>query len=257
MRVKDQLGRKLVFKVVPSRIVSLVPSQTELLVDLGLGDSIVGVTKFCVHPVTIKKNSSIVGGTKNVDFEKILLLQPDIIICNKEENSKEIVDACQNIAPTWVSDIYTLEDNKKMIKSLGLLLNKKFEATSLNSAIDKNFLEFKKFMRGRRSKKVAYLIWKKPYMIAGQNTFINNMLELNNYENFAPFNSRYPEVDLKILKNLDLILLSTEPYPFKNKNVEELKNALQTEVRLVDGEYFSWYGSRIIKAFNYFKELHK
>ena len=125
MQLTDQLGIQHTFDTQLIRIVSLVPSQTELLYDLGLEDNIVGITKFCVHPVHFKATKTIVGGTKNVKFDKIKALQPDIIICNKEENTKEIVEELSAICPVWVTDIYTIEDNLQMISDFGQLFNKR------------------------------------------------------------------------------------------------------------------------------------
>ena len=112
--MQDQLGTQHTFEKTPLRIVSLVPSQTELLYDLGLEDNIVGITKFCVHPFHFKATKTIVGGTKTIKFDKIKALQPDIIICNKEENTKEIVEELSQICPVWVTDILMIEDNLQM-----------------------------------------------------------------------------------------------------------------------------------------------
>lgn len=258
MQFKDQLGRTLILDSVPKRIVSLVPSQTELLVDLGLSSFIIGVTKFCVHPSSIKNTAQIVGGTKQVHFDKISALQPDIIICNKEENTKEIVETCAATTPVWVSDITTIKDNNDMILSLGDIFKVVDRAKDLVIEIKKAHEEFMLFMRDKSFKKVAYLIWKRPYMAAGQNTFIDTLLNCNKFNNIYDTikTSRYPEVTVASMAKADLILLSSEPYPFKEKDIIELKNELPVEVRLVDGEYFSWYGSRIKAAFSYFKELH-
>ena len=257
MLVRDQLNRIHDFQKRPKRIVSLVPSQTELLVDLGLKSSLVGITKFCVHPKSLRKEVTVVGGTKSVHYDKILGLKPDIIICNKEENTKDIVEECEKIAPVWVSDIFSIDDNLEMIIKLGEIFNVSKNASHIGANIDSEMQSFAKYMVDKPIKKVAYLIWKNPYMVAGSNTFVNSLLRLNNYENIlSEASSRYPEVDLSILKTADLVLLSSEPYPFKQSDVLELKKALQTEVLLVDGEYFSWYGSRLQNAFSYFKTLH-
>jgi ABC-type Fe3+-hydroxamate transport system substrate-binding protein len=257
MLVSDQLNRTLSIKKPPQRIVSLVPSQTELLVDMGLRSRLVGITKFCVHPERLRKEVEVVGGTKNVHFGKIESLRPDIIICNKEENSEEIVTQCSKIAPTWVSDIYTLDDSYEMIESLGRIFNRTEMASEIISKITCEKEAFSEFIKNKPSKKVAYLIWKNPFMAAGRNSFINALLEVNNYENILlEEDSRYPEISPSNLKKADLILLSSEPYPFKEADVKALKEELQTEVLLVDGEYFSWYGSRLQNAFNYFKTLH-
>jgi ABC-type Fe3+-hydroxamate transport system substrate-binding protein len=257
MTYKDQLGREIVLKATPKRIVSLVPSQTELLVHLGVENSIVGLTKFCVHPSNLRNDKVVVGGTKNIHIDKIASLQPDLIICNKEENTKDIVEACMLIAPVWISDIKTLADNNDMILSLGEILNNAINAAQIVKEIEKEASDFSIFISQKSPKKVAYCIWKNPYMVVGNDTFIDSLLELNKFRNiFSGAIGRYPEVSIDELKNAEIVLLSSEPYPFKDANVSELKNELLCEVRLVDGEYFSWYGSRMKHAFAYFRTLH-
>lgn len=257
----DQLGTVHHFENTPKRIVSLVPSQTELLYDLGLEENIVGITKFCVHPYHLMSTKKIVGGTKKVNFDKIRLLEPDIIICNKEENTKEIVEELQGICPVWVSDIYTIEDNFQMISDFGQVFNKRTEARKWNDKLAFALSDFKNFVKDVPVKKVAYFIWKKPYMVAGSQTYINKLLQLNHFENLFASRERYPEVELDALEqegNLDLILLSSEPYPFKAEDGHEIViHTNDAKVILVDGEMFSWYGSRLLKAFDYFKFLHK
>jgi ABC-type Fe3+-hydroxamate transport system substrate-binding protein len=260
MQFKDQMNRVFELNKTPKRIISLVPSQTELLVDLGLEDSIVGVTKFCVHPTHLRKDKTIVGGTKNIKIDKIKELNPDIILCNKEENTKEIVEACEQIAPTHVSDIFTLDDSIELIRQYGEILSCKTQARSIIEKLDNEIFEFKQFIKDTSEKKVAYFIWKNPWMVAGNNTFINHLLELNSFKNIYNNKERYPVIELQnIIKNgnPDLILLSSEPYPFKEEHINEIKkHSSQSKVILVDGEMFSWYGSRLLKAFNYFKKLH-
>lgn len=257
----DQLGNQHTFDTTPKRIISLVPSQTELLVDLGLEDSIVGITKFCVHPYHLKSTKKIIGGTKKVHFEKIRLLQPDIIIANKEENTLEIVTELSKICPVWVTDIITLEDNLKMIEDFGILFNKRTEAKKWMDKINFAHQDFLNFIRDKEVKKAAYFIWANPYMVAGNTTFINEMLQLNNFENI--YNSReqrYPEVSIENIRiegNPELVLLSSEPFPFTDEHVFELGRYTHHAITLfVDGEMFSWYGSRIVKAFDYFKKMH-
>ncbi len=255
MHVKDQLNRTLHFSETPQRIVSLVPSQTELLVDLGLKDQLVGVTKFCVHPQKLRKEVAVVGGTKNVHFDKIEALRPDIIICNKEENTQEIVEQCGAIAPVWVSDMVTFEDSLDMMMRLGALLGVTKAAEELSGKIVAAKKDFEVFMEGRPYKKVVYLIWKRPYMAAGKGTFIDTLLALNHFTNHIEI-QRYPELSIDDMSGADLILLSSEPYPFKEKDAQELQEKTNATVHLVDGEYFSWYGSRLKDAFAYFKSLH-
>ena len=257
MEFVDQLNRTVTFTHTPSRIISLVPSQTELLVALGLRKNIVGVTKFCVHPKDLRKEKTIVGGTKQVDFEKIKSLKPDIIICNKEENSEEIVLQLENVAPVWVSDITTISESIEVILQLGKIFEVDGRALEITANIKLKLEGFKEYVRDFPSKKVLYLIWKNPYMAVGKNTFIDELLQINNFENIIiKKNSRYPEVSIELIKTAELVLLSTEPYPFKKVDANVLAEELNSEVKLVDGEFFSWYGSRLIKAFEYFKELH-
>ena len=257
----DQLGILHTFEKVPKRIVSLVPSQTELLYDLGLEDSIVGITKFCVHPYHFKSTKKIIGGTKKVHFEKIRLLQPDIIIANKEENTKEIVEELSRICPVWVTNIITINDNLKMIVDFGQLFNKRIEAHKWIDKINFALTDFKQFISNKSSQKVAYFIWANPYMVAGNNTFINEMLKLNNFNNiYENREERYPEViiqKMRIQGDPDLVLLSSEPFPFTDEHAFELgRFTHHAKTVFVDGEMFSWYGSRLVKAFQYFKLLH-
>ena len=256
--IKDQLSRVVSFSETPKRIISLVPSQTELLFDLGLKDNLVGVTKFCVHPREIRKEKIIVGGTKTVHFDKITNLKPDLIICNKEENTEEIVEQAAKISPVYISDIITLKDNLKFIRDIGIIFNIENRAIKLVNKIQVKLDSFKSIIAEKPQQRVAYFIWKDPWMVAGRNTFINELLKLNRFKNIFSDKSRYPKIDLLELENynLDLILLSSEPYPFKEKHLEEIQKYTDTKVLFVNGEYFSWYGSRLLKAFDYFKTLH-
>ena len=257
MEFIDQLNRTITFQKTPSRIISLVPSQTELLVDLGLRNSIVGITKFCVHPHDLRSEKMIVGGTKKVNYNKIKSLQPEIIICNKEENTEEMVLQLEKIAPVWVSDIKTIPDSLVMIAALGDIFKVKEKALYISSKIKIELKKLHDKVEKLPYKKVIYLIWKNPYMAAGKNTFINSLLELNKFENIiAEEKSRYPEIDPKEFEKAEFILLSTEPYPFCEEDVLQLKKEFKCEIRLVDGAFFSWYGSRLIEAFSYFKKFH-
>lgn len=257
MEFIDQINRVVYLPKTPLRIISLVPSQTELLVDLGLRENIVGVTKFCVHPVDLRTKKNIVGGTKSVNLDKIESLKPDIIICNKEENTEDMVLQLESIAPVWVSDISNISECLEMIDKLGEILEVSEIATRINSEIYSEWHDFKMYSKKLPSVKAIYLIWKKPFMAAGRATFINELLKLNNFENIIEMeSSRYPEVAKDLITKAEVVLLSTEPYPFNEKHVSDLREMFDVEVKLVDGEYFSWYGSRLIKAFEYFKTLH-
>ena len=240
------------------RIISLVPSQTELLVDLGLEKNIVGITKFCVHPKHLKESKTIVGGTKNIKIDKIKALKPDFILCNKEENTKEIVTQCQKIATTHVSDIFTIKDTLDLIQLYGKLFSCEIKATELITKINRKLIDFNQFIKQKPNLKVTSFIWKNPWMVAANNTFINHILSLNKFENIFAAENRYPEIELERFTKLDvdLILLSSEPYPFKQKDIFEIHEInAKAKITLVDGEYFSWYGSRLLSAFDYFKKL--
>jgi ABC-type Fe3+-hydroxamate transport system substrate-binding protein len=259
MKFQDQLQRELEFADIPKRIVSLVPSQTELLVDLGLEASIVGVTKFCVHPKYLRKHKTVVGGTKQVNFNKVKALKPDIILCNKEENTKEMISELEMIAPVHISDIYNLEDALELISLYGDLFSVGKKANRCIQSIKDAHIEFAKTRAEEPSLTAAYFIWKNPWMVAAKGTFIDDMLRLNGFENYFGNLERYPEVDVSSIgKTLDVILLSSEPYPFKQEHIQDLKAQFPyTKIILVDGEYFSWYGSRLAQAFGYFKTLHQ
>ncbi len=258
MKYIDQVQRPIQHSQVPKRIISLVPSHTEFLVRLGLEEQLVGITKFCVKPAHLRSKKTIVGGTKNIRIEKIKSLKPDLIICNKEENTEELVTACEGIAPVYVSNIISLDSNLEFILAMGQLLNKVNLAQDLVESIGQKYKEFKAFMVDKKTQRVAYFIWRNPYMVAGATTFINELLRLNKFENVFAHLNRYPTIGLNELAtlDLDLILLSSEPYPFTEQHKKEFENLTKAKVVLVDGEAFSWHGSYLIKAFDYFKSLH-
>jgi len=249
---KDQLQRTVFVPNPPKRIVSLVPSQTELLVDLGLRDRIIGVTKFCIHPKGLKKEKTVIGGTKNFHFDKIDALNPDLIIGNKEENYQEGIEKLAEKYPVWISDIYILEDAYRLILSIGELTDTFQKANQIVSQI-KNELETKFKFKGS----VIYLIWRDPLIVVGSKTFIDSMLEKAGFQNLIN-QARYPEIDLEEIVHLNpnYLLLSSEPFPFKEKHISFFKEKLpKTNIRLVDGEMFSWYGSRLVFAGKYFSTL--
>lgn len=257
MNFKDQLGRNITLKKIPQRIISLVPSQTELLVDLGLEDNIVGITKFCVHPSRLRNEIEIVGGTKSVHLEKIKAAQPDIILCNKEENTKEMVKELEKVAPVHVSDIQNLTESYELILQYGNMFQVSKNANSLVKSIQEEHQKFQQSISNKSVKKVAYFIWKNPYMVAGGETFINYLLKENKFKNVFKEVPRYPEIDLKNLPDLDYVLLSSEPFPFSEKHSKDFEKFLPKEkIKFVDGEFFSWYGSRLEKAFSYFQKWH-
>lgn len=252
--VTDQLNRTINLPSIPKRIISVVPSQTELLFYLGLDKEVIGITKFCIHPEDKFKSTPKIGGTKQLDIAKIIALKPDLIIANKEENERGQLEELMRHFPVWISDIYNLDDAVKMIESVGKLIGREEGSQTLSLSIKKEFSAIKVAQTGLRT---AYFIWRKPYMVAGKNTFIDDMLQRCGWINAFDL-ERYPEVTAQQLHeaNPGVILLSSEPYPFKEKHIDELKAIMPSAtIRLVDGEMFSWYGSRLLNAPSYFNGL--
>nr|WP_068890239.1 helical backbone metal receptor [Pedobacter panaciterrae] len=256
----DQLNREILVNYPPKRIISLVPSQTELLFELGLDQEIIGLTKFCIHPIEKFAERTKIGGTKKLNIQLIRDLKPDLIIGNKEENEQSQIEELMEDYPVWMSDICTLEDARKTIAQIGELVDREPEAAYLNHLISAGFNDLQTLaVQNGINKKVAYLIWKKPYMFAGRDTFIDNILALNGLSNVIK-ERRYPKIELNELAQLkpDLIFLSSEPYPFKEEHLEEIRAIIpEAKVMLVDGEMFSWYGSRLVKAVQYLFQLQK
>ncbi|MBK9284831.1 MAG: ABC transporter substrate-binding protein [Sphingobacteriaceae bacterium] len=217
----DQTGKEIIIHAKPRRIVSLVPSQSEFLWEIGLQGELVGITKFCIHPAEMFNGVTRVGGTKKLDIEKIKSLNPDLIIGNKEENEKEQIEELQKHFKVWMSDIYTIHDAFNMMHEIGRICERKKEVNELLIQITKGIDEINDLFM---NKKVAYFIWKDPYMCCGGNTFIGNVLETCGLKNIINPRERYPVVDEKeIIKEVDYCFLSTEPYPFKDTDVQQLQ----------------------------------
>jgi len=254
MQVTDQTGRLVVLSRPVRRIVSLVPSQTELLAELNLEEQVVGITKFCVHPEKWFRTKTRVGGTKQVHPELVRSLAPDLIIANKEENVKEQVEALAAEFPVWVSDVNDLPSALSMIRDIGLITDREQPARQIADRISTEFAKLVSFP----PKKAAYLIWKEPYMVAGADTFINDMLTRAGFENVFASQNRYPAVSEEELLSSDaeVLLFSSEPYPFRPQHLDTFQRAGRICL-LVDGELFSWYGSRLLQAPAYFSILQQ
>ncbi|MFN5317385.1 MAG: ABC transporter substrate-binding protein [Bacteroidia bacterium] len=252
----DQLARNIEVSFPPQKIVSLVPSQTELLFDLNLKPFISAITKFCIHPKELVVNMEIVGGTKTIHLDKLASIKPDLIIATKEENTRSEIEEIAKEFPVWISDIKNLEDALIMIKSVGALTNTEVHANEIADAITARFDGLRPM---HKLLKAVYLIWRKPYMSVNRHTFIHDMLQRSGFTNLcAEVNERYPEISESALValNPDVVLLSSEPYPFAEKHIKELSQILPNcRIELVDGELFSWYGTRLLYSPDYFKKL--
>ena len=253
-RFVDQTSYAIELPASPQRIVSLVPSQTELLFDLGLGDRLVGCTRYCLHPARARECLTVVGGTKRIDPARVLALSPDLVIGNKEENDRASIEPLRAAVPTWLSDIATLPEALAMIDAIGALTGVEAVASALVRNIETAWTS----LREAGGCRVAYFIWRKPWMAAGNNTFIDDVLSRLGFSNVFADEPRYPETTLAALRERapDVVLLSSEPFPFAEAHIAEVESALPaSQVALVDGEMFSWYGSRLLLAPEYLRDV--
>jgi ABC-type Fe3+-hydroxamate transport system substrate-binding protein len=250
----DQLGREIELQDIPKRIVSLVPSQTDLLAGLGLEDEVVGITKFCVHPESWYKTKQRVGGTKELKLDVIDSLNPDLIIANKEENDEGQINQLAEKYNVWVSDVNSIDSALEMIREVGNITGKGKEAADLVAQIKDEF----KTLKPLENTRVAYFVWRMPYLVAGNNTFIHSILEAWGLENVFADQERYPQIDLKLMETYkaDLILLPSEPFPFDERHMPEFLEASPgAAALLVDGEIFSWYGRKMLNIPAYLNQL--
>jgi len=256
--VTDARGHTLTLDAPPRRIVSLVPSQTELLSYLGLEEEVVGVTRFCERPEDWRSEKTIVGGTKQVDLDTVRTLDPDLVLANHEENTAEDVEALDDIAPVFVTEVKTVSEALTMIRTVGTLTDTTDQTSTLVGKIISRFEALPEFPPLR----AAYLIWREPYMTVGGDTFIHDVMQWGGLENVYGDETRYPEVTPEALAERDLgvVLCSSEPFPFhkKDKFTADLREALpDTPIEIVDGQPFSWYGSRLLDTPAYLTELRE
>lgn len=254
----DARGQSVSLDAPPSRIVSLVPSQTELLGHLGLYDAVVGITRFCERPEHWRSEKTIVGGTKQVDVDTVRSLDPDLVLANHEENTAADVAALEELAPVFVTEVKTVEEALDMIRTVGLLTDTSDRTSTLVGKIISRFESLPDFP----SLRAAYLIWREPYMTVGGDTFIHDVMRWGGLENVYGDQARYPEVTVGELadRELDVVLCSTEPFPFHEKDTftADLRDALpNTPVETVDGQPFSWYGPRLLNTPSYLSSLRK
>jgi ABC-type Fe3+-hydroxamate transport system substrate-binding protein len=255
-RIRDALGRPLRLpRLPPRRIVSLVPSQTELLFDLGLGDAVVGVTKFCERPEEARRERVRVGGTKTPDIARIRALRPDLVVANREENRAEDIATLEGAGiRVWVSDVRSLRDALSMLRGLGRVLGNRTLPAALAAQIAAGFAR----LRPGPPRRAAYLIWRRPWMVAGGDTLINDLMRRSGLRNVFGYRDRYPEVSADELREAapELLLLASEPYPFKPEHAAELAAACPgAQTVHVDGQMFCWFGSRLRAAPAYLEKL--
>lgn len=254
----DARDQELVLPRPPRRIVSLVPSQTELLSHLGLDETVVGITRFCTRPKHWRAEKAIVGGTKEVDMDRVRDLAPDLILANYEENTKADVTALDEIAPVFVTQVKTVTDALDMIRAVGHLTGSADQTSTLAGRIISRFSRLPDFA----PLQAAYLIWRDPFMIVGGDTFIHDVMSWGGFENVFGDRTRYPEVSLDTLTETDpdVVLCASEPFPFHQKDrfTTDIREALPgTPVEVVDGQPFSWYGPRLLDTPAYLKELRE
>lgn len=240
----------------PARLVSLVPSTTETVFALGAGDRLVGVTRFCVHPREARQRAVVVGGTKNPNLERIFELRPDVVLANQEENRKEDIEKLRSRLEVHLAFPRTVDEARSDILGLGDVLEVEERAAALASEIDGARLALHQVAKRFR---YLYFIWRRPFMVAGPDTFIDGLLTEAGGRNCAPRDrGRYPQLGIDEIErtDADVLLLSSEPFPFREAHRLELASRVSGDrVLLVDGELLSWHGVRMIEGLRYLGEL--
>ncbi len=249
IKVVDQLGRSVVLPETPERIVSLVPSLTEFLHYLSFDTEVIGITKFCVHPESWFRNKERIGGTKDLKIKRIIELNPDLIIGNKEENTERDILNLEASVPVCMTDVNSIEDAFEMMRMLGEALNRKERCEELIETTKKAFQALEGIGKGRS---VLYFIWNDPLYVVGKGTFIGSMIEKMGFENACTLD-RYPNLKELESPNPDYVFLSSEPFPFTMSHVKKFESLFpKSSIVMVDGEMFSWYGSRMLSSADYF-----
>lgn len=255
--VTDSSNKTVSFSVPPQRVVCLIPSITETFFDLGLGDALAGVSKFCNHPAGGVLNKIKVGGQKDPDLEKIKAIDPDLIIMNREENKPEHIEFLSRYYRTWVTYPRSFRDAGKLILDIGTVFNVGTKARAYADRVRKTADELS--LRNGQKIKTLYLIWRNPWMSINRDTFIHDTLSVHGMDNvFARNSQRYFEITDQDIQaaNPEIIILPDEPYRFKEKHITEFSHIPVSAVRdrsifLVDGTYFCWYGTRTARASEY------
>jgi ABC-type Fe3+-hydroxamate transport system substrate-binding protein len=242
-----------------SRIVSLVPSITELLFDLGLGGQVVGRTGFCIHPWAQVRHVPKVGGTKDLRFDVIRGLRPTHVVVNVDENRREDAEALAEFVPeVVVTHPVVPRDNLALYRQMGQVFGVSARAEALCAEFEATYAELAARRATAVTEPVLYLIWKDPWMTVAPETYISAMLELVGWRTLPRESSeRYPEVDVAAYAGeVSRVLLSSEPFHFKEQHLTEVRALVPgAEVALIDGEMTSWYGSRAIRGMRYLETL--
>lgn len=244
------------------RIVSLCPSLTELVFDLGRGADLVGVTRWCVHPAPGVAEIEKVGGTKDPDVARILALRPDLVLLNEEENR---IEDSQALAAAGVRCHASMprspEETAAMVRSIAAALDRRDAGGKIAAEIEARSARVQRQAAGAPPVRFAYLVWRGPWMSVNADTFAHSLLaQAGGINLFADREERYPEIEARDLAagRPDLVLLSTEPFPFRRRHLEELVRETglpRASFRIADGEYLSWHGSRTPDGIDYAASL--
>jgi len=272
----DAIGRVHALARTDARIVSLVPSVTELLFALGIGDRLVGRTGFCIHPKDSIKTVPKVGGTKSVDVERIRELAPTHLIVNIDENEKPTIDQLANFVPNViVTHPLGPLDNLPLYRLLGSIFSREGRAGELCEAFQKAYVNAVGACADLPRERVLYLIWKSPWMTVSRDTYVSRTLAAVGWDTVdIESRDRYPKIELtpKLLSGVGRVLLSSEPYAFRERHLDEVRQLLvasgtdfvpspmedldsSATVSMIDGEMTSWYGSRAIEGMKYLSRL--
>ncbi len=257
MKTIDDLGRVLYFKKAPRRVISLCPSLTETLFDLGLDELVIGRTDYCVHPEDKVTAVQSVGGPKSVSLPAVESLLPDVILAVKEENDKKTLESIASLYYKCVIfDINCVDGALKMIEKLGEIFGRRERAAAMRASIGEGF---SRVGRAAKNPSFIYMTWSSPYIAAGTGNYINSLLSGFGFNNCLSGSfRRYVRMELNELKRLkpDIVFLPSEPYNYTIADRIKFEKLFPaSKVVLVDGEMFCWYGSRMQKAGGYLKDL--
>ena len=272
----DAIGRVHALARADARIVSLVPSVTELLFALGIGDRLAGRTGFCIHPKGSIKTVPKVGGTKSVDIARIRELAPTHVIVNIDENEKPTIDQLANFIPNViVTHPLGPLDNLPLYRLLGGIFSRESRAGELCEAFQKAYVNAVGACADLPRERVLYLIWKSPWMTVSRDTYVSRTLAAVGWDTVEiKSKERYPKIEFttELVSRVDRVLLSSEPYAFRERHLDEIRQTLAAAnhffvptaleevespviVSLIDGEMTSWYGSRAIEGMKYLSRL--